>query len=120
MKLPMLVYWALLMMLLYTASRDDGLAQTGAPVRAFRKTGLLLSGLCVLVVWMSLLIWETPCGSETVVGVQGRYFIPMLPTLYLALKRGEGAQQDGRLNALGGVASAVICALGFVLIQTIV
>lgn len=120
LKLPMLVYWALLLMLLYTASRDDGLAQTGAPVRAFRKTGLLLSGLCVLVVWMSLLIWETPCGSETVVGVQGRYFIPMLPTLYLALKRGEGAQQDGRLNALGGVASAVICALGFVLIQTIV
>lgn len=102
LKLPMLVYWAMLLMLLYTVSQDDGLTQTGASIRAFRKIGLLLSGLCVLVVWMSLLIWETPCGSETVIGVQGRYFIPMLPTLYLALKRGEGAQQDRRLSTLGG------------------
>lgn len=120
LKLPMLVYWALVLILLYTVSQDDGIAQTGESIRALRRSGLLLSGLCVLVVWMSLLIWETPCGSETVIGVQGRYFIPILPTLYLSLKHGVGAQPEKRLSALRATACAVVCALGFVLIQTIV
>ncbi len=120
LPLPALVYWALVLVLLCIVSRDEGIAQTGAQIAAFKRVSLALSALCVLVVMMSLLIWETPCGSESVIGVQGRYFIPQLPLLYLALKRGAGAPTEKRMDALRMMAAADICALGFVLIQTVV
>ena len=39
--------------------------------------------VCFLLIELLLLIDHTPMGSEIVLGVQGRYFIPALPALFL-------------------------------------
>lgn len=40
----------------------------------------------VLVVMVALYLTWTPYGSDTVAGIQGRYFIPVLPLLFLCLE----------------------------------
>lgn len=54
--------------------------------------------LCVFLFLLGMLVWWTPEGSNTISGVQGRYFIPMIPLVLFALpqisirlylKRGE-------------------------------
>lgn len=45
-----------------------------------------LCGLCGLAAMASMLIAWTPLSSQVISGVQGRYFLPFLPVLLIALK----------------------------------
>ena len=49
----------------------------------------LLAGLTCLLASLSILFSWTPLTSSTIEGVQGRYFIPALPLIFLAI-RGNG------------------------------
>ena len=52
------------------------------------KTRITLVGVSLLVIlatFAGMLISWTPVGCETILGVQGRYFLPVLPLLLLAL-----------------------------------
>ncbi len=46
----------------------------------------LLCGGCAAAIMASMLIAWTPLSSNVIVGVQGRYFLPFLPLLLMALK----------------------------------
>lgn len=117
LPIPSLIFWALAAALCRIAQLDDGLP---GGMDALRRSGMALCGLCALIIFVGLYIWETPLGNETVLGVQGRYFIPLLPVLYAALKRGTGAPKEKAEQTLLAMALIDICALGFAVIQTVV
>ena len=48
-------------------------------------TGFLCAA-CAGLTMLSMLIAWTPVSSRVILGVQGRYFLPFLPVLLLALK----------------------------------
>lgn len=117
--IPSLVFWSFVFVLMNFMHGDDALSADHQQIRVFRKLGIALSAVCVLIVLLSLYIWETPCANPTVLGIQGRYFIPLLPLLYMALKHKDGsgvAENKGNLKA---VALLDVCTLGFVFIHTI-
>lgn len=61
---------------------------SGETVVLGKKKRLLLGGmfvLSVLVCYVGMLFWETSVGSSEIPGVQGRYFIPVMLPLGLAL-----------------------------------
>lgn len=41
--------------------------------------------LCVLMFLVGMLVWWTPQGAKLIEGIQGRYFIPMIPLMLLAI-----------------------------------
>ena len=49
---------------------------------------ILLCAGCAAATMASMLIAWTPLSSKVIVGVQGRYFLPFLPVLLMALKNG--------------------------------
>ncbi len=51
-----------------------------------RMYALVLFGIVFLLIEFLLLVDHTPMGSATVLGVQGRYFIPALPLLFFFLR----------------------------------
>jgi uncharacterized membrane protein len=64
------------------------LATDGAPlVLAWRDKAVILT--CILATaglsFLALYLWWTPVGRETVWGIQGRYFLPILPLICLLL-----------------------------------
>lgn len=46
----------------------------------------LMVGMCIFLVQFSMLIAWTPISSKYIQGVQGRYFLPCLPLILMALK----------------------------------
>ncbi len=88
-----------------------------SPLEARRLPGCALAALltaiayAVAVVLIFYLVW-TPVGAEQVWGVQGRYFVPVLPLIAVAiaalLKRGP----DLRLTAAFALASALLSGAG--------
>lgn len=119
-QIPSLFFYGLVFLLIRIASQDDGLALHDADMRLLKRLGVILSGACILVIWLSLYIWDTPYANETVICVQGRYFIPILPALYAALKRGNDTIAEYKVHTLSLMAMIDIGVLGFVLIHTIV
>lgn len=51
-----------------------------------RAYSLILFGVVFLLIEFLLLVDHTPMGSSTVLGVQGRYFLPALPLLFFAVR----------------------------------
>lgn len=119
-RIPSLLFWALVLMLVRIALEDDGLARHEEETHPLKRWGIILSGLCVLVISLSLYIWQTPCANETVIGIQGRYFIPLLPALYAGMKKGQGASETDRVRTLSAMAIIDVCVLAFVLLHTAV
>lgn len=56
---------------------------------------LLAPTLCYLFFSFGLLLWETPLGSNVVYGLQGRYFLPMLPLVCYALSYNRLSAPEG-------------------------
>lgn len=48
-----------------------------------------------LLVQAAMFLVATPVGASRISGVQGRYFVPLLPTLMVLLARGEGSPSLG-------------------------
>jgi len=86
------------------------------PMEAARSTRLriaLVSGLTALAYWLAIyliffVIW-TPIAAVEVEGVQGRYFLPMLPALALAvsalLQRGPAPTTTAAIALAGAIVS---------------
>ncbi|NQY33135.1 MAG: DUF2142 domain-containing protein, partial [Coraliomargarita sp.] len=109
--LPLPLY-ALLPLCLLTACLLDApeLEAFGASRRVF-TCGVVLIGL-ILVPTIGYLVWNT-VGRERISGIQGRYFLPVVPTLLLAVPSvGRWAPQLVRHGApavaVGVVASATL------------
>jgi uncharacterized membrane protein len=99
------VYPVLAGLLLVTALTPLDLARD-ARLRAGLVAGLAALGYFVLVFLLFYLTW-TPVDEPKIWGVQGRYFVPMLPPLALAIaalvNRGLGEGARGVLAGAGAV-----------------
>ncbi len=81
-KMPAFVYW------LYPALVLVALLSEGAGANLDRRRRAILLGVGLahtLGVMLVLYLTLSPVGSQTIVGIQGRYFIPGLPYLLLGL-----------------------------------
>ncbi len=65
-----------------------------------RLYSLLLFGIAFLLIELLLLIDHTPKGSGMVLGVQGRYFIPALPLIFLAIRNSSITIKKNSQNAI--------------------
>ena len=83
--------------LLLTTLKEDEMPSI-APAPLQRLLLLLPVALCLFIFLIGMLLWWTPVGDTLIEGVQGRYFIPMIPlamfaipqsSITLHLKRGE-------------------------------
>ena len=79
---------------------------------------LLVLGSCALVLASMFLSW-TPMSSDSILGVQGRYFLPLLPAVFLLL-RSDAIQVTGSIDRhivfLGGALNVFVLAYCFLLI----
>lgn len=70
--------------------------------------------LCAAVILFSMLLAYTPVSSPVIAGVQGRYFLPLLPILLMSLK--NKLVILGR-NADRSILYLMCCANGYVLVR---
>lgn len=90
--------------------------------RKLKIMSLALFFLVFIVILLALQITWTVAGSKTVIGVQGRYFLPVLPLLLLALKskKIQFTVNSNTLNLLlYGVLIMQTCVIFNVLIRVI-
>ncbi len=70
--------------LIYTYLGED---RTKLPLKSSQKAFLSLIILaCVLLICTSLYVQWTPVGAATIDGIQGRYFLPLIPIALLLIK----------------------------------
>ena len=74
--------WILLFALMF-AKRKDQKVEVKGRVRAFL---IIITLLLIAVILAGLLFGWTPAVYEFIVGVQGRYFVPVLPLIMLAMQ----------------------------------
>jgi hypothetical protein len=82
--LPTAFYLLAAVVLLATAALDPSHRETGKAdwETALSTTATFLAGACIL--WLSLWLLWTPIGAARIDGMQGRYFLPLLPCAGLA------------------------------------
>ena len=108
--LPTWVIVTVLVLLGALALIDRGIEGTQPrPLGALQRGGsLLLFVAGMFAVCASLYLAWTPVGARFVEGVQGRYFLPLLPLLFLGvhLSRAPGPRMTAARNAatVGGIA----------------
>ena len=83
MNVPALQLSGFLMMLFYSLFSVEKKSKTDQKVKLYSG---LISMMIILIVVLALQISWTPANSVIVVGVQGRYFLPILPMVLLAMK----------------------------------
>ena len=93
---------ALYLLLAWAALPAKGEALPG---RRARAALLVLGGLCCALSVAGCLTW-TPTYSETLYGLQGRYFLPVLPAMLAALAPRSLQAADGQKAGAG-----LVCAL---------
>lgn len=93
---------ALYLLLAWAALPAKGEALPG---RRARAALLVLGGLCCALSVAGCLTW-TPTYSETLYGLQGRYFLPVLPAMLTALAPRSLQAADGQKAGAG-----LVCAL---------
>lgn len=69
---------------------------------------------CAAVIMLSMLIAWTPLSSRVIEGVQGRYFLPFLPVLLMALKNNTVVLTKGRNRS---ILYLMCCLDGYVLMR---
>ncbi len=110
------IYLPLLFVLALGAARERARAE---PWLRWAAAWLVLLGLiCAGGVFMAMFLYATPPGIQQVIGVQGRYFIPIAPALLILLST-FGSPAPGRwLQINGGVRLkwAIVVANGLVLL----
>ena len=84
LDVPYLAVWAFTLCLIGLALKIPG-EQIRMNMRQRVWTGFLCAA-CGGLTMLSMLIAWTPVSSRVILGVQGRYFLPFLPVLLLALK----------------------------------
>ena len=104
---------ALYLLLAWAALPAKGEALPG---RRARAALLVLGGLCCALSVAGCLTW-TPTYSETLYGLQGRYFLPVLPAMLAALAPRSLQAADGQ-KAGGGLVCALCVVNAGVLLNT--
>ena len=84
LDVPYLVVWILTLCLIGLALKIPA-EQIRMNLRQRISVGVLAAA-CAGLTMLSMLIAWTPLSSRVILGVQGRYFLPFLPVLLLALK----------------------------------
>ncbi|MDE6719832.1 MAG: DUF2142 domain-containing protein, partial [Treponemataceae bacterium] len=115
-KIDFIVYFPFLLMLLFQSIwRND------IPVQ-IQKNDILLFALTffagTVLILTSLYVQWTPLRAKMIDGVQGRYFIPLLPSLFFALayaRSGKISAEKGKLPYL----PVAILALNFTVLATV-
>lgn len=115
-QLPALLFWLLLGGLCMTAAQDGGM---GRRMLGARRGALALAGLSTAIIFIALYVWQTPYAGDTIIGVQGRYFLPIAPAVYMALRKPREDTQAAA-KAVCAIALLDVCALAFVIVQTAV
>jgi uncharacterized membrane protein len=72
--------------LLMTVFKLDG-ETIAAPKPAQRLLVLLPVLITIAMLMIGMLVWWTPRGSDVVLGIQGRYFIPLIPLILFAIPK---------------------------------
>lgn len=116
-RLPSLVTSVQILMVALVASRDRRLKETDG----IRKSIFLLSAVSVLAICTSLYVWWTPIGDSRILGLQGRYFLPLLPGVLLAaMRERDGARETNDAErTLMGLAMTDIWAVTFVFLSAV-
>ena len=110
---------AYLVLLAVLSQKKAGEPELGSrPVNRAVFLGISLLGV-VLLEMVEVLIW-TPVGADRVMGIQGRYFIPLIPALFLALETRSVQRRDAAddRKLLWGLALLHAITLDQILIQT--
>lgn len=116
-RLPSLVTSIQILVVALVASRDRRLKETDG----IRKSIFLLSAVSVLAICTSLYVWWTPIGDSRILGLQGRYFLPLLPGVLLAaIRERDGARETNDAErTLMGLAMTDIWAVTFVFLSAV-
>lgn len=77
----------------------------------FRAQLIATSALIVLATLTALYLFQTPVGYYTVLGVQGRYMIPAVALIILALSQGNKTFSSGRYSHLAQTSLRISAAL---------
>ena len=80
-----LLGWTMLTALAVKEDKDNGSVVAVMPVK-HRIVSLILCFATVVATLLIMLLSWTPLGSPVVEGVQGRYFLPVLPLILVALR----------------------------------
>jgi hypothetical protein len=103
------------LVILGLADRTPGIA---VPVRV-KAAAILAAGACLVLILTALYLGWTAVGAEIIEGIQGRYFIPLLPLLLLPLyNQAVAIRADGRL--LFALAVGACAGVQFVAVMTFV
>ena len=83
-EIPYLVIAGFLVLLLISAARKRGEKEM---INMGSKVWIgILSGLCYILICFVLLISWTEVGEQVIAGVQGRYFLPVVPMIILLFR----------------------------------
>lgn len=116
-SLPTLLTSIQILLVALIAARDKGLKET----ERMRKSIFVLSAISTVVICTSLYVWWTPVGASRISGLQGRYFLPFMPGIILAVTRekDETYQTNRAERALMGLAMTDIWVVVFVFLSAV-
>ena len=101
-EIPGLIIIGFVILLLISSLQEENKSQLSGIQR-----GVIvgIGGGISLLVMLTFLIAETYIGSDTIIGVQGRYFLPILPLILVSLKNKTIVLKKNINNSI------IICAL---------
>lgn len=116
--IPSGIYVGLIVVFCAAMTREHGLLDGE---KRLQVPMILLSGICVFIIFTCLYVWWTPNGDPEIRGIQGRYYLPLVLPVVLSIKRTAKAEgQDGCLYGYALAASLfAIGTLAIVLAYTI-
>lgn len=76
---------ALLCSLFVKSSREAVVTLTSKSLRLWKTALLVVCGICVVLIATALYVYSTTLRQTSIVGIQSRYFLPLLPFVMLVL-----------------------------------
>jgi len=107
--------WTLVLLVVYALAGLSRSDETCAFSPRHKAVCVLIFAITAFGAFLSMLLNYTPFGSESVMGVQGRYFVPVLPVLLLAMNTSHIRTDDHADRWLAAIAigcnAGVLCDL---------
>lgn len=96
LSVPGIIVVAIVIVMIYSGLSDE--SDQAIPEPRLRAMLLVISGLAIIGAMTSMLLGWTEAGADVIAGVQGRYFIPIVPLILIGLRprqiriHGEGTE----------------------------